>query len=172
MSEWLAFDPLDAAMIALSAVCAYAAVILYCRVAGLRSFATMSAFDFVMTVAVGTIFGSTIATKDPSLLAGLFVLALLFILQKVVAVLRQRTRFDAVTDNTPVLLMRDGEILHENLRRAQVTERDLVARLRRANVRSFDTVNAVVLETTGDVSVLHGHDRDGVHDSMLAGVRR
>lgn len=172
MSEWLRLDPMHALMIGLSAVCAYAGVILYCRIAGLRSFATMSAFDFVMTVAVGTIFGSTIATKDPSLLAGLFVLAVLFTLQKTVAVLRQRTGFDAVTDNTPLLLMHDGEILHDNLRRAQVTEKDLVARLRRANVASLASVNAVVLETTGDFSVLHGHERGVVHGALLAGVRR
>lgn len=68
----------------------------------------------------------------------------------------------------------DGpQILHENLRRARVPETDLIAKLREANVLNLDQVRAVVLETTGDISVLHGGpDGPDLEPTLLTGVRR
>ncbi|GAK90707.1 hypothetical protein JCM19297_2023 [Nonlabens ulvanivorans] len=38
---------------------------------------------------------------------------------------------------------------------------------------SFDQVEAVVLESTGDISVLHrSDDEDTLHQDLLEGVRR
>lgn len=47
-------------------------------------------------------------------------------------------------------------MLHENLKKARLTENDVLAKLREANVLQFSDVRAVILEATGDVSVLHG----------------
>ena len=84
---------------------------------------------------------------------------------------RARLRVGAahVVDNTPLLLMHDGQVLHEHMRDARISERDLQAKLRQAGVTRPEQVLAVVLETTGDVSVLQG---DGpVDPSLLEGVR-
>jgi uncharacterized membrane protein YcaP (DUF421 family) len=42
------------------------------------------------------------------------------------------------------------------LTKARVTHSDVYAKLRQSNVHRMDQVIAVVLETTGDVSVVHG----------------
>ena len=46
---------------------------------------------------------------------------------------------------------------------------DLVAKLREANVLDLKQVRAVVLETTGDVSVLHG---DVLDEILVENVKR
>ena len=74
-----------------------------------------------------------------------------------------------VTDNDPLLIMRDGEILHDNLRRSGMTTGDLIGKLREANALEFSQIRAVVFEPTGDVSVLHG---DKMDDRLLDGVRQ
>ena len=51
--------------------------------------------------------------------------------------------------------MDGAEIIHQNLKSARVHEDQLIAKLREANVYNFNQVIAVVLETTGDISVLH-----------------
>lgn len=51
--------------------------------------------------------------------------------------------------------MRGSEILDDNLKEAEVTHDDLRAKLREANVTQLSQVKAVVMESTGDVSVLH-----------------
>jgi uncharacterized membrane protein YcaP (DUF421 family) len=132
----------------------------------------MSAFDFVSTVAIGSMMATTVMTKEPPLLQGLVGLAALFALQWLAAALRRHTSWMTQwIDNEPILLMLDGEILEHNLSRTQVTRDDLIAKLREANALSFDQVRAVVLETTGDVSVLHGgKDAPALDPVLLEGV--
>ena len=57
--------------------------------------------------------------------------------------------------NTPILLMKDGKVIHENLKKALVSKADLMCKQREANVLRLSQVRAVVFETTGDISVLH-----------------
>jgi len=150
----------------------YALVILYTRITGLRSFSKMSAPDFAMTVAVGSIMAATATTPSPSLLVGGVALATLFVGQYVVAALRRRShRFSSAVDNQPRLLMDGSRILHENLDRSNLTLDDLYAKLREANVLALDQVLAVVFETTGDVTVLHrGAEGSTFDPDMLRNV--
>lgn len=142
-------------LVVFSTVVIFLAVITYTRIAGLRSFSKMSSFDFASTVAVGSMM-ATVAVTDASLVNGAIALATLYTVQIAIAVMRRRTSIEKIIDNQPVLLMAQGRVLEDNLRRARIAPRDLAAKLREANVPSCDSVLAVVLETTGDVSVLHG----------------
>lgn len=132
-----------------------AAVITYTRLAGLRSFSKMSSFDFAVTVAVGTVMGS-IALSGSSLAVGLVVLASFYLLQAGIALLRRRTRFDEIVDNDPLVLMVGSELIEANLARTRVTEADVHSKLREANVYNYGQLKAVILESTGDISVIHG----------------
>jgi len=60
-------------MILVSSVVVYAAILLYTRIVGLWSFSKMSSADFAMTIAVGSLFGATISSPNPTLFMGLFV---------------------------------------------------------------------------------------------------
>jgi len=52
------------------------------------------------------------------------------------------------------------DIQHDQLRKAKMTESDLRAKLREANVISYAQIRAVIAETTGHVSVLHCDDNE------------
>jgi uncharacterized membrane protein YcaP (DUF421 family) len=76
-------------------------------------------------------------------------------------------------DNRPLLLMDGPEVLPDNLRRASMTEAVLRAKLREANVTRLAQVRAVVMESTGDVSVLHAPpDAPAIDGAWLPGVSR
>ena len=98
-------------------------------------------------------------------------MGMLFTLQFVVGNLRKRLPgVTALIDNRPLLLMDGTEVLCDNLRRANVTEADLRAKLREANVTRWSQVRAIVMELTGDVSVLHAPpDAPPIDKSLLAG---
>jgi uncharacterized membrane protein YcaP (DUF421 family) len=150
-----------------SRVCIAFAFLLPPRSAGPRSLAQMSAFDFVATIAVGSIVASVGLGSVP-LVDGLVAVALLFALQFGVATVRRSDRWRQVVDNTPLLLVRDGEVYEDHLAEARITHADLRSHLRRSNVDDIANVRAVVLETTGDVSVLYGSGDIG---PLLQGVR-
>ncbi len=163
MKDWIltSFDIIVPTLI--SACLVYMIIILYTRIFGLRSFSKMSGFDFAMTIAIGSLLASTAVNKSTTVFQGGTALLALFFLQTAIAFLRRKfTWFSKAVDNKPILLMRGSEILHDNLKKAHVSEDDLRSKLREANVLNYSQVKAVVFETTGDVSVLHS-DKDEVH---------
>ncbi|QDU86808.1 hypothetical protein Pla175_01610 [Pirellulimonas nuda] len=153
-----------------SSALVYAVVLLCTRLAGLRSFSKMSASDFAMTVAVGSLFASTAVSPDKQLIPGLVAIATLFSGQLMIAVVRKNAPWASdVIDNQPLLLMRHGKIIDANMQQAHVTRADLFAKLREANACKVDDVLAVVFETTGDISVLHS-DTGDLDPEILEGV--
>jgi uncharacterized membrane protein YcaP (DUF421 family) len=77
-----------------------------------------------------------------------------------------------LVDNEPMLLMKNTKIIEKNLARAKVTHSDLRAKLREANVTQINQVQAVVMESTGDIAVLHHDDPDHeLDDVLLEGVQ-
>ncbi len=170
--EWLTSPWSTVGIIVLKAVVVYAAIIVFTRISGLRSFAKMSSFDFAVTVAFGSILASAVLSRQPALAQVLVALFALYLLQALVALLRRRTEWAGAVDNEPLVLMAGTEILEENMKTAMVTPDDLAAKLRESNVIALDEVRAVILETTGDISVLHGEPGGPeLDDFVLSGVR-
>ncbi|SMO68264.1 DUF421 domain-containing protein [Fodinibius sediminis] len=166
--SWITTSWMAAWMVVLTTAGIYVALIVLTRIAGLRSFSKMSSFDFAITVAIGSVIGSTVLTKDPPLNLAVVALAALYLMQILIASLRGRSSVvSRLVNNEPLLLMKGTEVLEENLKKAKVTHADLHAKLREANVTQLHQIKAVVMEATGDVSVLHNDDPDHELDEEL-----
>ena len=166
IEQWLATSWREAGLVVVSSVAIFIAVVGITRLNGLRTFSKMSSFDFSVTVATGSIL-ATVAATSSSLTNGIIALATIIGAQRLVARLRRSGSLEQVVDNTPLLLMDGSRVLEANMAKARVTKADPRAKLREANALDLDSVRAVVLETTGDISVLHGSHLD---PSLLEGV--
>lgn len=143
----------------IAAILIYLYIMFITRVAGKRTFAKMTSFDFAVTIAMGSILADAVNKPLSSLFPAFISLALLAGLQVLFSkILSSSDKAQKVLTNTPILLMKDGEIFEENLRKALVSRADLMGKLREANVLQLSQVKAVIFETTGDVSVLHAKD--------------
>ena len=71
-------------------------------------------------------------------------------------------------DNEPLLLMFDGQFLEDAMRGARVTRATLMQKIRASQAGRIADIHAVVLETTGDISVL---TRQETGPEFLEGVR-
>jgi uncharacterized membrane protein YcaP (DUF421 family) len=144
------------------AVAALVWVTILIRFNGLRSLSKMTNFDFVMTIALGSLAaGAAQATDWSGFAQPMAAMAGLFVAQWVSARLRKSSdTFEDLAQNEPLMLMRNGKFLRGAMEQSRVAESDIVAKLREANVLDFNEVRAVVLEATGDVSVLHGDKLD------------
>lgn len=167
--SWYAVNVSQLVGVAVTAVGLYAVVVVLIRINGLRSLTKMSSIDFVTTVAIGSLLATVVLSDSPSLAQGAAGLVMLFLIQGGFSWVRRRIPVGMV-ENEPILLMDGATILDENMARSRVTRDDLYAKLREANVLNLDQVRAVVLESTGDVSVLHGQDAD-FDPGMLQGLR-
>lgn len=157
--DWLWSDAERLWAVGASAALLYLSLVVLTRWIGVRSFSNISTFDIAVTLAIGAIIASTVISGSASLLDGVLALIVLNLLQIIVGWLRNR--FASVRywlDNRPVLLIAHGEIVQENLRRVRVSEDDLTARLRQANVHRLAQVRAAIMEPAGNVSILTGFD--------------
>ncbi|MBZ9632421.1 DUF421 domain-containing protein [Salegentibacter sp. LM13S] len=167
MEKWFEASWTSIIAILITAAGIYLAIIIFTRIAGKRSFSKMSSFDFAMTVAIGSIIASTVLSASVSLIQGIVGLAAVYILQISAAYSRRYIWFQKAIDNSPLMLMDGKNILHENLKKARVTEGDLRSKLRESNVLDLSQVRAVIFETTGDISVLHTSDKNQEVEAWL-----
>lgn len=136
-------------------VFAYAMLVFFLRIAGNRTLSKMNAFDFLVTVAMGSTLASVLLTQDVSLLQGGVAFALLIALQFGVTWSSVRWPWvRKVVTGEPVLLIHHGRPLTNAMRRARVTENDLRACAREAGLSDIRAVAAAVLETDGTVSIV------------------
>jgi len=170
MKKWILTSPETILWILLSTVAIYITIIILTRIFGKRSFSKMSSFDFACTIAIGSIIASTLLTSSVTLIEGFFGLLGIYLLQGLTAYLRLSKKVREIVDNNPLMLMKGSEILHENLKTAKVTEDDLKAKLREANVIDLKNVKCVVFETTGDISVLHDDGTKQIDPWLISGV--
>ncbi|MEP6464523.1 MAG: YetF domain-containing protein [Frankiaceae bacterium] len=159
----------QALSVVLSTIGIYLTFLLLLRLVGQRALANMSSFDFAAAIALGAVMGRVVLGYTPTLLAGVIGLGTLFALQGAVGLLRRNPRADALLSNRALLLMADGQLLQDNLRKAHIIENELRAKLRAAGIRRYDDVACVILERTGSISVLHRGET--ISPTLLADVR-
>lgn len=133
----------------------YLALVLMLRVSGKRSLSKMNAFDFVVTVALGSMLASTILTKDVALLEGILGMCMLLLLQFIITWLSVRSeRVSKLVKAEPTLLYHKGRYIDTNLRNTRVTPSEVKEATRVQGIGSMDDVVSVVLETDGSFSVI------------------
>jgi uncharacterized membrane protein YcaP (DUF421 family) len=134
---------------------AYAALVLILRVSGKRTLSKLNAFDFVITIAIGSTLASIITSKSLALVEGLVALGLLVAMQFLVTAASVRFgSFNRVIKAEPALLLRDGRMLTRAMRRARITAGEIEAAARGAGVERPDQLEAVFLETDGSLTAL------------------
>ncbi|WP_282112220.1 DUF421 domain-containing protein [Maribacter stanieri] len=169
------FDPLSLKTVlqmCIAAIFIYLYIMFVTRVTGKRTFAKMTSFDFAVTIAMGSILADAVNKPVSSLMPAIVSLALLAGLQAIFAkILSSSDTAQKVITNTPILLMKNGVILRENLNKALVSQADLMGKLREANVLQLSQVKAVIFETTGDISVLHSEDQIDIDAIIMEDVK-
>lgn len=141
---------------ALVGILAYVALVLFLRVSGKRTLSKMNAFDFVVTVALGSTLASILVSRQTPLADGLLALALLISLQFTVAWFAVRSPgFRWLIKSEPALLFLEGRYLEPSMRRERVVRDEILAAVRAAGYEDMAEIDAVVLETDGTFSVLH-----------------
>ncbi|WP_437583166.1 DUF421 domain-containing protein [Paramicrobacterium sp. CJ85] len=161
-------DWVDAIRVVVSCIVFYGGVLLLVRVLGQRTLASLSSFDLAAIIALGAVIGRAILGDTPTLFAGLLGLATLLTLQAVTGQVRRFRRAARVVNSPAVVLMAGDELQLDNMARSHVVADEVYSKLRLAGVRNRSEVACVIMEPTGQISVLRrGAPLD---DDLLRGV--
>lgn len=132
---------------------AYAALVLILRLSGKRTLSKLNAFDFIVTIAIGSTLASVVTTRSLSLVEGVAALALLVGLQFLVTATSVRWKgFHKAVTAEPALLLRNGEPIVAAMRRERIADDELLAAVRQAGGRGLHEAEAVILETDGSLT--------------------
>lgn len=134
---------------------AYLSLIVVLRVSGKRTLSQLNAFDFVVTVSLGSTLATALLSSDTSLSEGVLALALLAALQFLMAWVSAHWPWARqVFTSRPALLLVDGHLQCEALRRNRLSESEVRQAVRQQGIGDLSQVRAVVLETNGTLSVI------------------
>ncbi|TWI49241.1 uncharacterized protein DUF421 [Pseudomonas duriflava] len=134
---------------------AYVALILLLRISGKRTLAQLNAFDFIVTVALGSTLATVLLSSQVALAEGILAFALLIGLQFALTWTSVRSSgVRKLARSSPSLLVYRGELLGENLQANRVTEDEIMQAVRKQGKSSLSDIGAVVLETDGSFSIL------------------
>jgi uncharacterized membrane protein YcaP (DUF421 family) len=135
-------------------VLAYTTLIVFLRISGKRTLAKLNAFDLVVTVALGSTLSAILLQESIALAEGAVALALLIVMQFLVTFTSVRwPRFADAVRAEPTLLVRNGEICGEAMKRERITESEALSAIRASGGHTISDVDTLILESDGTLSV-------------------
>jgi len=133
----------------------YAGILLLLRLSGKRTLSKWNSFDFVVTIAFGSILASLLLSTDTSLAQGLLAFAMLVFFQFVLTWIAARSSMvQHLIKAEPSLLFFQGEFQHQVMEKERVAQGEILAAMRESGISETEKVAAVVLETDGSFSVI------------------
>lgn len=140
----------------LRAAAVYFFLLVLVRISGKRTLAEVTTFDFVLLLVVAETTQQALIGEDFSVANSfLLVLTLVGIDIGLSLVQRSAPRVARWIEGVPVLLVDDGRLLTENMRRSRVDASDILeAARRRQGLERLDQIRYAVLERGGGISVI------------------
>jgi uncharacterized membrane protein YcaP (DUF421 family) len=133
----------------------FGVVLLFLRVSGKRQVGQMTPFDLVLLLLISNAVQNSMNGGDNSITAGIILAASLIAADAFLSYLTRKSRkWETLIEGQALLVVHNGRVLEDALRRSGMTRHDLMAGLRIEGCASLEQVHGAVLETNGRVSVL------------------
>jgi uncharacterized membrane protein YcaP (DUF421 family) len=153
-------EHLDALQMGARAFVTFFCALVLIRVAGMRSFGKKSAFDIANGIMLGAVLSRGIVGASPwgaTIVAGL----VLVLLDRTLAMMVQRSRrLERLVKGESVVVFAHARPDTAAMRRVGVTDRDLMEAVRkRIATGSLDAVDRIVIESSGELTVVEADER-------------
>lgn len=140
--------------VALCAIIAYFILFLFIRISGKRTLSKLTAFDFVVTITLGSTLSSMILAKVV-LIDGAVALAIIILLQYLLAWTAKESKvLEKVINSSPTLVFYQGKFLKDAMDKEVLTEEEVYAEIRKFRMLNVNDVEAVVMELNGELTVI------------------
>lgn len=136
-------------------ISAYFLMVFFLRISGKRTLSKMKAFDFIVTIALGSSLATVALNKNVPLAKGALVFFLLILMQFFITWLSVRVKkIKKIITSEAVLLLYKGEVLNNILTQKRITIEEIYLAAREKGITSLSNIDAVILETTDDITVV------------------
>ncbi len=134
-------------------VIVYFFLVFMLRIAGKRELAQLNPFDLVVLLTISNTVQNAIIGDDNSVTGGVIGAAALFGINAIVVrFLYAHERLDQLVEGQPDVLIENGELLADRLRKELITLPELQSAAHKQGFASLDEVDRAVLEPGGTIS--------------------
>jgi len=138
-----------------STLAVYIFIIVAIRLFGKKELAQLSVVDLVFILLISNSVQNAMVGPDATLLGGLVAAATLFIVNYLLKYLQYRfPRFGKVVEGDAIMLVYQGKIIQSHMKKAKITEDELMEAVREHGLASFKEVDLAIMEVDGSISVL------------------
>lgn len=140
----------------LRAAAMYLALMVLFKIAGRRSLAELTTFDFVLLMIIGEATQQALLGNDFSLTNSVLVIVTLIAIDVGLSLLKQRSAWvSRLISGEPTIIVEDGKMLIERLRHARLVEADVMEAARSSQgIETVDQIKFAILERNGKISVI------------------
>ena len=132
----------------------YLVLIAVIRLMGKRQVGQLEPTEFVVTMLVANLASIPMQDGGIPLFSGLLPILTVLGVELILSFLSMKSiRFRKLLCGKPVILIENGNIMQENLRKTRVTLDELTGHLRLKDILDLSRVQYAILETNGDLSV-------------------
>ncbi len=133
----------------------YVFLIVLLRLTGKRQVGQLAPFDLVLLLVLSNAVQNAMNGGDNSLLAGMVSAVTLVGLNYLMGVATFRSKkLEALVEGRPEILIHNGKLFEDVMRKARLTHHELNVSLREAGCTCVEDVRSAILENSGDISVV------------------
>ena len=141
--------------IALRSIFLFFFVYLLMRVLGRRELSSLEPFDLILLVVLGDAIQQGLTQDDYSVTGAMIVISTIGTLAVLTSYLNFRVPWmRRVLDGRPIVLLQDGEVIEQNLKRERITLEELAEEARAQQISSLQDVRWAVFEPSGKISFI------------------
>jgi uncharacterized membrane protein YcaP (DUF421 family) len=124
-------------------------------IAGKRSMAEMDTFDMVTLLIISEASQNALVGQNLSVTYALLVIITLVACTVFMAWWKARSpRLEQVLQGGPVIIVENGRLLRDRMKRAYVDEQDILSSARKEQIERLDQIKFAILETSGQISII------------------
>jgi uncharacterized membrane protein YcaP (DUF421 family) len=140
----------------LRAAAVYLILLVILRVAGKRTLAQVTVFDFILLLIIGEATQQALLGEDFSITTAAIVIGTLVLLDIGLSMLKQRSKkLDRIIDDTPVVIVDHGKLLRDRMARARIDEQEILVAARELHgLERLEQIKFAVLERSGGISIV------------------
>jgi uncharacterized membrane protein YcaP (DUF421 family) len=125
------------------------------RIMGKRELGQLTPFELVVMIVLGDLIQQGVTHNDFSLTGAILAVSTFAFLAIVMSWLTYLSpRAEKLLDGEPTVVIRNGELLKENLRRDRMTQSEVESEMRLAGILNMNQVAWAILEPQGKISFI------------------
>lgn len=155
-------------VILIRSIVAFFVLLALTRIMGKKQLSQLTFFDYIVGITIGSIAATMSVDQNVKISNGLISLIIWGIIPILLGYIGLKSRaFIRLTDGRPSIVVREGKVLEEEMKKNQLAIEELMMQLREKGVFKLDDVEMAIFETNGELSVMRKTDADPITASLL-----